>query len=59
MDTHTRQPEDFFYCRYNQNVNRPHIGAVAQNILRFDEQPDNRNQVLYAPNNRGAGRGAA
>ena len=55
MDTHMRQPEDFFYHRYNQNINRPHIGAVAQNILCFGEQPDNRNQDLYAPNNRGAG----
>ena len=55
MDTHMRQPEDFFYCRYNQNINHPHIGAVAQNILYFGEQPDNTNQALYTPNNRGAG----
>ena len=54
-----RQPEDFFYCRYNQNINHQHIGAVAQNILHFGKQSDNRNQDLYAPNNRGAGQGAA
>ena len=45
MDTHMRQLEDFFYHRYNQNINRPHIGVVAQNILHFGEQPDNRNQA--------------
>ena len=59
MDTHMRQPEDFFYCRYNQNINRLHIGAVAQNTLLFGKQSYYRDQNLYAPNNRGSGQGAA
>ena len=55
MDTHMRQPDDFSYRRYTQNINCPHIGAVAQNTLCFGEQSDYIDQDLYAPNNRGAG----
>ena len=58
MDTHVRQTDDFFYQRYNQNINHPNIGSVAQNTLCFGEQSDYIDRNLYAPNNRGAGRGA-
>ena len=58
MDMHMRQPDDFFYCRYTQNINRLHIGTVVQNTLCFGEQSDYIDQDLYAPNNRGAGQGA-
>ena len=59
MDTHIRPEDDFFYCRYTQNLNQPQVGAVAQNTFCFGVQADNTNRDLYAGNNRGAGRGAA
>ena len=58
MNTHMRQPDDFFYHRYTQNLNCPHVGPVVQNTLCFGEQSDYTDRDLYAPNDRGAGRGA-
>ena len=59
MDTHMRPEDDFFYCRYTQNLNNPQVGVVSQNTFCFGKQADDTNRDLYAGNNRGAGHGAA
>ena len=58
MDTHMRPEDDFFYHRYNQNLNHPQVGVVSQNTFCFGVQADDTNRALYTGNNRGAGHGA-
>ena len=59
IDTHIRPEDDFFYCRYAQNLNHLQVGAIAHNTLCFGVQADDTNRNLYAGNNRGAGHRAA
>ena len=58
MDTHIRPADNFFYCRYAQNLNHPQVAVVSQNTFHFGVQADDTNRDLYAGNNRGAGCGA-
>ena len=59
MVTNMRPADNFFYCRYAQNLNHPQVGVVSQNTLCFGLQADDTNRDLYAGNNRGAGCDAA
>ena len=53
-----RPADDFFYCRYAQNLNHPQVGVVSQNTFHFGVQADDTNRDLYAGNNRGVAHGA-
>ena len=35
MDTHMRPEDNFFYCRYTQNLNQPQVGVAVQKYILF------------------------